>query len=189
MMKHPFINDLSDKTIEELQTAIESIPKLIESIPNIKLVIVGKNTTDSILKAQPNPKIVTEISQTKSPIRDLYRWFGDDLSREAYVAAAGKEADDLKYFEGLKEAFGDRVQEEIIDDQFTDSDGDRVSGTDFRATIAELRQRYLQVKNNPGDKKALNDYNTTYNYFKSLFPEAVIQKGYLDDIQRVLGRH
>ena len=147
----------------------------------------SKAIWDIYLKAQPNPKIVTEISQTKSPIRDLYRWFGDDLSREAYVAAAGKEADDLKYFEGLKEAFGDRVQEEIIDDQFVDSDGDRVSGTDFRATIAELRQRYLQVKNNPGDKKALNDYNTTYNYFKSLFPEAVIQKGYLDDIQRVLG--
>lgn len=147
----------------------------------------SKAIWDIYLKAQPNPKIVTEISQTKSPIRDLYRWFGDDLNREAYVAAAGKEADDLKYFEGLKEAFGDRVQEEIVDDQFTDSDGDRVSGTDFRATIAELRQRYLQVKNNPGDKKALNDYNTTYNYFKSLFPEAVIQKGYLDDIQRVLG--
>lgn len=147
----------------------------------------SKAIWDIYLKAQPNPKIVTEISQTKSPIRDLYRWFGDDLSREAYVAAAGKEADDLKYFEGLKEAFGDRVQEEIVDDQFIDSDGDRVSGTDFRATIAELRQRYLQVKNNPGDKKALNDYNTTYNYFKSLFPEAVIQKGYLDDIQRVLG--
>jgi len=147
----------------------------------------SKAIWDIYLKAQPNPKIVTEISQTKSPIRDLYRWFGDDLSREAYVAAAGKEADDLKYFEGLKEAFGDRVQEEIVDDQFTDSDGDRVSGTDFRATIAELRQRYLQVKNNPGDKKALNDYNTTYNYFKSLFPEAVIQKGHLDDIQRVLG--
>ena len=147
----------------------------------------SKAIWDIYLKAQPNPKIVTEISQTKSPIRDLYRWFGDDLSREAYVAAAGKEADDLKYFEGLKEAFGDRVQEEIVDDQFVDSDGDRVSGTDFRATIAELRQRYLQVKNNPGDKKALNDYNTTYNYFKSLFPEAVIQKGYIDDIQRVLG--
>ena len=147
----------------------------------------SKAIWDIYLKAQPNPKIVTEISQTKSPIRDLYRWFGDDLSREAYVAAAGKEADDLKYFEGLKEAFGDRVQEEIVDDQFIDSDGDRVSGTDFRATIAELRQRYLQVKNNPGDKKALNDYNTTYNYFKSLFPEAVIQKGHLDDIQRVLG--
>jgi hypothetical protein len=147
----------------------------------------SKKIWDIYLKAQPNPKIVTEISKTKSPIKDLYRWFGDDLNREAYVAAAGKEADDLKYFEGLKEAFGDRVQEEIVDDQFTDSDGDRVSGTDFRATIAELRQRYLQVKNNPGDKKALNDYNTTYNYFKSLFPEAVIQKGYLDDIQRVLG--
>jgi predicted nucleotidyltransferase len=146
----------------------------------------SKAIWDIYLKAQPNPKIVAEISQTKSPIKDLYRWFGDDLNREAYVAAAGKEADDLKYFKDLKEAFGDRVQEEIVDDQFVDSDGDRVSGTDFRATIAELRQRYLQVKNNPGDKKALNDYNTTYNYFKSLFPEAVIQKGYLDDIQRVL---
>lgn len=147
----------------------------------------SKAIWDIYLKAQPNPKIKVDIATTKSPIRDLYRWFGDDLNREAYVAAAGKEADDLKYFEGLKEAFGDRVQEEIVDDQFIDSDGDRVSGTDFRATIAELRQRYLQVKNNPGDKKALNDYNTTYNYFKSLFPEAVIQKGYLDDVQRVLG--
>lgn len=35
-----------------LQTAIASIPQLKDAIPNIKLVIVGKNTTDSILKAQ-----------------------------------------------------------------------------------------------------------------------------------------
>lgn len=147
----------------------------------------SKAIWDIYLKAQPNPKIVTEISSTPSPIKDIYRWFADDLNREAYVAAAGKEADDLKYFEGLKNAYGDRVKEEIVDDQFVDSDGERVSGTDFRATIAELKSRYLQVKNNPGDKRALNDYNTTYLYFKSLFPEAVIQKGYLDDIQKVLG--
>ena len=103
------------------------------------------------------------------------------------IEEAAKEADDLGYFEGLKDAYGDRVQEEIIDDQFVDNDGDRVSGSDFRSTIATLRQRYLDVKNNPGDKRALNDYNTTYLYFKSLFPEAVIQKGYLDEIQKILG--
>jgi len=147
----------------------------------------SKAVWDVYLKSQPNPKIKVEIAKDKSPIRDIYRWFADDLNRKAYVAAASKEADDLKYFEGLKNAFGDRVQEEIVDDQFVDSDGERVSGTDFRSTIATLRQRYLDVKNNPGDKKALNDYNTTYLYFKSLFPEAVIQKGYLDDIQKILG--
>ena len=35
-----------------LQTAIESILKLKEKVPNIKLVVVGKNTTDTILKQQ-----------------------------------------------------------------------------------------------------------------------------------------
>ena len=147
----------------------------------------SKAIWDLYLKAQPNPKINVEIAKNNSPIRDIYQWFADDLNRKAYVAAAGKEADDLKYFEGLKNAYGDRVQEEIVDDQFVDSDNERVSGSDFRSTIATLRQRYLDVKNNPGDKKALNNYNTTYLYFKSLFPEAVIQKGYLDEIQKVLG--
>lgn len=33
-----------------LQTAIEAIPKIQKGIPNVKLVIVGKNTTDHILK-------------------------------------------------------------------------------------------------------------------------------------------
>ena len=40
-----------------LQTAIESLTRLKESIPNVKLVIVGKNTTDSILK-----KFVTNLN-------------------------------------------------------------------------------------------------------------------------------
>ncbi|MGK0414207.1 MAG: glycosyltransferase involved in cell wall biosynthesis [Polaribacter sp.] len=35
-----------------LQTAISSIEKLKDKIPNLKLVIVGKNTTDTILKEQ-----------------------------------------------------------------------------------------------------------------------------------------
>ena len=147
----------------------------------------SKAIWDIYLKAQPNPKIKVSISQTKSPIRDIYRWFADDLERKAYVAAAGKEATDLKYFENLKEAFGDRVFEEIINDEFVDQDGERVSGTEFRATINRLKETYNAVKANPEDKRALNDYNTTYNYFKSLFPESVIQKGYFDEIQKVLG--
>lgn len=162
-------------------------------------VLIGKGIRDGItaeqskaiwdiyLKAQPNPKIKVEIANTPSPIKDIYRWFANDLERKAYVAAAGKEANDLKYFEGLKEAFGDRVFEEIINDEFTDTDGERVSGTEFRATINRLRETYNLVKADPNDKKALNDYNTTYNYFKSLFPESVINKGYFDEIQKVLG--
>ena len=35
-----------------LQTAIAAIPKLKEEIPSIKLVVVGKNTTDVVLKEQ-----------------------------------------------------------------------------------------------------------------------------------------
>jgi glycosyltransferase involved in cell wall biosynthesis len=35
-----------------LQTAISSVEKLKDKIPNIKLVIVGKNTTDVVLKQQ-----------------------------------------------------------------------------------------------------------------------------------------
>ena len=35
-----------------LQTAISAVKELLEDIPNIKLVIVGKNTTDTILKKQ-----------------------------------------------------------------------------------------------------------------------------------------
>jgi glycosyltransferase involved in cell wall biosynthesis len=35
-----------------LQTAIGSVKELKDKIPNLKLVIVGKNTTDTILKAQ-----------------------------------------------------------------------------------------------------------------------------------------
>jgi hypothetical protein len=162
-------------------------------------VLIGKGIRDGItaeqskaiwdlyLKAQPNPKIKVEIANTPSPIKDIYRWFANDLERKAYVAAAGKEANDLKYFEGLKEAFGDRVFEEIINDEFVDTDGERVSGTEFRATINRLRETYNLVKADPNDKKALNDYNTTYNYFKSLFPESVINKGYFDEIQKVLG--
>lgn len=147
----------------------------------------SKAVWDIYLKAQPNPKIKVAISQTKSPIRDIYGWFADNLERKAYVAAAGKETSDLKYFEGLKEAFGDRVFEEIISDEFVDQDGERVSGTEFRSTIKRLKETYNLVKAKPGDKRALNDYNTTYNYFKSLFPDVVINKGYFDDIQKVLG--
>lgn len=43
-----------------LQTAIASIVKLKEEIPNIKLVIVGKNTTDHVLKQQTNDLKVNE---------------------------------------------------------------------------------------------------------------------------------
>ena len=51
--KHFVLLYLGDTHVRRgLQTAIAAIPKLKEKIPNIKLVIVGKNTTDVILKQQ-----------------------------------------------------------------------------------------------------------------------------------------
>ena len=43
-----------------LETAIKAIPELVNEIPNIKLVIVGKNTTDYILK-----DLVKELNVSK----------------------------------------------------------------------------------------------------------------------------
>ncbi|MEN8702807.1 MAG: glycosyltransferase family 4 protein [Polaribacter sp.] len=51
--KHFVLLYLGDTHLRRgLQTAIAAIPKLRKEIPNIKLVIVGKNTTDSILKKE-----------------------------------------------------------------------------------------------------------------------------------------
>jgi len=44
-----------------LQTAISSIEKLKHKIPNVKLVIVGKNTTDTILRQQVEDLKINEF--------------------------------------------------------------------------------------------------------------------------------
>ena len=53
---------LGDTNIRRgLQTAISSVVTLQQKIPNLKLVIVGKNTTDTILKQQVEELKITEF--------------------------------------------------------------------------------------------------------------------------------
>jgi glycosyltransferase involved in cell wall biosynthesis len=53
---------LGDTNIRRgLQTAISSVATLQQKIPNLKLVIVGKNTTDTILKQQVEELKISEF--------------------------------------------------------------------------------------------------------------------------------
>jgi len=148
----------------------------------------SKAIWDLYLKAEPNPKISVEISPDKSPIKPLFSYFAD-LDNRGYVAGGKKEIES-GYFDTLKDKFADRVMPQIIDDEFTDKDGDRVSGTEFRATVNELKSRYQALqqeqKGTTEYTVKLNDYNNTYEYLKSLMPDSVINKGLFDDVLRVL---
>ena len=64
-----------------LQTAIEAIVILKEVIPNIKLVIVGKNTTDTVLKQQ-----VTDLELEK--FVDFEGWQNVSLFQSYILASA-----------------------------------------------------------------------------------------------------
>ena len=148
----------------------------------------SKAIWDLYLQAEPNPKISVEISPDKSPIKPLFSYFAN-LDNKGYVAGAKKEIES-GYFDTLKDKFADRVMPLIINDEFVDGDGDRVSGTEFRATIDELKSRYQSLqqeqKGTTEYTVKLNDYNNTYEYLKSLMPDSVINKGLFDDVLRVL---
>lgn len=148
----------------------------------------SKAIWDIYLDANPNPKISVEISPDKSPIKPLFTYFAD-LDNIGYVGGAQKEIQS-GYFNTLKDRFADRVMPLTIQDQFVDKDGERVSGTEFRSTLDELESRYQKFQQTQKGTKeytiALNDYNNTYEYLKSLMPDAVINKGKFDDVLDVL---
>ena len=148
----------------------------------------SKAIWDLYLQAEPNPKISVEISPDKSPIKPLFSYFAN-LDNRGYVAGAKKEIES-GYFDTLKDKFADRVMPLVINDEFVDRDGDRVSGTEFRATIDELKSRYQALRQEQKGTTEytvkLNDYNNTYEYLKSLMPDSVINKGLFDDVLRVL---
>jgi predicted nucleotidyltransferase len=148
----------------------------------------SKAIWDLYLKAEPNPKISVEISPDKSPIKPLFSYFAN-LDNRGYVAG-GKNEIESGYFDTLKEKFADRVMPQIVNDEFVDGDGERVSGTEFRATISELKTRFQELqqeqKGTTEYTVKLNDYNNTYEYLKSLMPDSVINKGLFDDVLRVL---
>ena len=167
-------------------------------------IIIGKGVRDGInaeqskaiwdiyLKAYPNQKIDVIITNSpkNSPIDDIFSYLGKDVDNKAYVIGGKAETIDQNYFASLEDKFGDRVRAVAIDEKFVDEKGKRISASAFRTTIATLKTQIFTIENTqkgtPEYNKAVSDYNNTYDYFKSLFPEAVIQKGYFNDILEVL---
>lgn len=135
-------------------------------------IIIGPKERDGItakeslaiwnifLKAEPNPKITVKISETSSPIKDIYDFVQNNpLIDPIYVAGGKDEVDDLGYFKSLKKAFGDRVIAIPIDEKFG-----RISAS------------YTRNQLRAGD----------VDKFKETVPDSVVQKGYFDDIFNML---
>lgn len=167
--------------------------------PNINqvIILIGNNVKNNItskqskalwdlyLKSKPNPKIKIMIARNASPIQDLFSFFAN-LNNEAYVASSKDE----DYVNKLKEKFGDRVYPQIINDHFVDKDGEDVGEAEFVGTIDKLKFNLKKLQQQKKGTKeftiALNDYNNTYEYLKTLMPESVINKGLFDDFLRIL---
>jgi predicted nucleotidyltransferase len=148
----------------------------------------SKAIWDLYLESNPNPKIKVFISKNASPIQDLFGYFAN-LKNEAYVAGSQEETTN-GYVDKLQEKFSDRVHSQVINDHFTDKDGEDVGEAEFVGTLDELKNNFNKLtKQQKGTKEytiALNDYNNTYDYLKSLMPESVINKGLFDEFLKIL---
>jgi hypothetical protein len=150
---------------------------------------MSKAIWDLYVKQDSLPNVEVKISDDASPIADLFSIFNDDLTYKAYVAGSGDDGGDQAYFNSLKKAFGERamtlpVEEKVI------SQGKRLSGTEVRGLITQLKSLVKQIiltdKDSTEHAKAKNQYLNTLETLKGCFPESIIQKGYFDDILRIL---
>lgn len=148
----------------------------------------SKAIWDLYLESNPNPKIKIAIAKNASPIQDLFGFFAN-LKNEAYVAGSQEETTN-GYVNKLQEKFSDRVYSQVINDHFVDKDGEDVGEAEFVGTLSQLKTNLDKLnKQQKGTKEytiALNDYNNTYEYLKSLMPESIINKGLFDDFLKTL---
>jgi hypothetical protein len=167
------------------------------------IVLIGHKTRDGITKEQskriwdlylassPMAKVSVRISDNASPIKDIFTAFDDDLELKAYVAGAKNEVEEQDYFTPLQKAFSTRVMPLAIEEKVI-TGNKRLSGTQVRGLITQLKQAVLQLRSVPDKSsteysKARNNYLNTYEELKGCFPEAVVQKGQYDDILKILG--
>lgn len=135
-------------------------------------IIIGPKERDGItskeslaiwnlyLKAEPNPKITVKIAESVSPIKDIYDYIAEHPELNPVYLAGGKdEVDDQGYFKSLTKAFGERVVPIPIEEKFG-----RISAS------------YTRNQLRAGDIES----------FKQTLPDSVIQKGYFDDIFKML---
>jgi predicted nucleotidyltransferase len=135
-------------------------------------IIIGPKERDGItskeslaiwnfyLKSEPNPKITVKIAESVSPIKDIYDYIAEHPELKPVYLAGGKdEVDDQGYFKSLVKAFGERVIPIPIEEKFG-----RISAS------------YTRNQLRAGDIES----------FKQTIPDSVIQKGYFDDIFKML---
>lgn len=135
-------------------------------------IIIGPKERDGItaneslaiwkmfLKAEPNPKITVKIADSVSPIKDIYDFIQENPTISPVYLAGGKdEVDDQGYFKSLTKAFGERVVPIPIEEKFG-----RISAS------------YTRNQLRAGDIES----------FKQTLPDSVIQKGYFDNIFKML---
>ena len=180
-----------------------SVMELAARAYTIKIiVIISSKTYDNItpeesaaiwnefMAANPIPKIEIKISENNSPIQDIFQAFDGDLNLKAYVGYGAGEADDMGYIESLKKAFGNRVMPLSIEEKFL-VNGAPISSTYVREVIVRLNQYSAAIRSTKRDttdfSKARNGYLNTLEELKNCFPDAVMQKGYFDDILNILG--
>ena len=180
-----------------------SVMELAARSYTIKIIVIISNKTndnitpeesmaiwDIFLKANPNPKIEIRLSNNKTPIQDIFQAFDGDLNLKAYVALGVGEADDASYIQALTKAFGTRVMPLYVQEKFLVNSAP-ISSTYVREVIVRLNQYSAAVrstqKGTTDFSKARNGYLNTLEEFKNCFPDAVMQKGFFDDIMRVLG--
>jgi len=150
---------------------------------------MSKAIWDLYVKQDSLPNVEVRISNDASPIADLFSIFNDDLTYKAYVAGTGDDGGDQTYFNSLKKAFGERAMTLPVDEKVI-SQGKRLSGTEVRGLITQLKSLVKQIiltdKDSTEHAKAKNQYLNTLETLKGCFPESIIQKGYFDDILRIL---
>ena len=117
----------------------------------------------TFLKASPNTKVQVQKSTEESPVKDVYAYLAKHpLDQAVYLAYNEGEDDDPGYAESLQKAFGDKVKRIAVQDKAGD------------ITSPKVR-----------DMLSAGDYD---GYIKAI-PPVVIQKGYGDDIFKLVAPH
>lgn len=115
------------------------------------------------LKASPNPKVQIQKSLEESPIKDIYAYLAKHpTDKSVYLAYNEGEDDDPGYVESMQKAFGQKIKGIAVQDKAGDITSPRVR-----------------------DLLAAGDYD---GYIKAI-PPVVIQKGYADEIFKLVAPH
>jgi len=167
------------------------------------IVLIGHKTRDGITKemskriwdlylaVSPMAKVEVKLATNPAPIKDIFSVMDENLELQAYVAGTPEGGEDQSYFDSLTKAFGTRIKPLSIEEKVI-TQGKRLSGTEVRDLITQLKKSILALRSVPDKKstdysKARNEYLNTLETFKGCFPDVVIQKGQFNDILKILG--